>query len=370
MAIRQLQREKTIDTDFFKGIAIILVVLTHTHQPFSDLPMILKNFLSFFQMGTQVFLILSCFGLCFSYKKNHPTYFAFLKHRLFKIGLGYWIAVFVYVIAAFLSNIIMGINIIGNRIDPIAVICNLLMIHGVVWAPDINNGVVFGGWFVGTIVCFYILFPFLYRIYFSEKFVWWTKARVVVFPFCVQLLSFAFVYSIGLINRNFFCGNNTFMYFNIINQLPCLSLGFSLFDIVEKKMVVKASLIKSITCIVASAFLFFSKFDIAFILVPFIFGSGFLYLFAFSVGLRREKTLKENIVMKFGRFSFGIYLFHILLAYGIAKILLQIIGIPLNNQILYLFAFIIVIVIVFLVSYLIGKLFYALTNWLYRVLRI
>ena len=56
-------------TRFCKGIAILFVVLCHSHQTFT-LPTPLNSVFSFFQIGVQLFMLLSAMGLCFSYSKS------------------------------------------------------------------------------------------------------------------------------------------------------------------------------------------------------------------------------------------------------------------------------------------------------------
>ena len=56
-------------TEFLKGIAILLIVLVHSHQTF-DLHPVAANVLSFSQTATYLFFMLSAYGICFSYDKN------------------------------------------------------------------------------------------------------------------------------------------------------------------------------------------------------------------------------------------------------------------------------------------------------------
>lgn len=56
-------------TEFLKGIAILLIVLVHSHQTF-DLHPVAANVLSFSQTATYLFFMLSAYGICFSYDKT------------------------------------------------------------------------------------------------------------------------------------------------------------------------------------------------------------------------------------------------------------------------------------------------------------
>lgn len=360
-------------TTSVKGFAIIMIILTHAHQPFTELNPIIKNPLSFCQMGTQIFLILSCFGLCISYTKNKPRYFPFLKHRVLKIGVAYWIAILLYLILALISNLYYSENIIGTSTNPIAIICNVFLSHGIIPVMEVCNNVVRGGWFIGTIVLFYVIFPFLYKIYFLQKSKVWQKYRIIIFPVITQIISFVIIYGLGIlyskgiIRENLICYNNSVVYFNIINQLPCLCLGFSLYDIcVNFNKRIRFTLLYSLLFFGISIFLFFF-FGIhsilirtAFIIEPFVFGCGFVFfIFSLSplVSNKAKKQIKKSksIMFKFGIASFGIYLIHFFFVYDLERYVLKIIN-PATGTIFYTLTFALCLLIVFPLSYFAGWL--------------
>lgn len=355
-------------TNLFRGIAIIMVILTHAHQPFSELPPLIKNPLSFFQMGAQIFLILSCFGLCISYSSKKPRYFTFIKHRITKLGKGYWIAIACYLALSLISILAVHQNVFHNNTDPVAVIINILLLHGMTPSIEITNYVVFGGWFVGTLALYYVVFPVLYKVYFTNKFTWWVNCRRVLFPLCIQLVCFICVYGIGRYNKEYFCSNDTVIYYNIINQLPCICLGFSLYDLCAvSKKTVRFPMLKSLLFLSTSVFLFFYQGQIRiftksqFILLPFIFGCGFIYFYLLCGRILSDNSIRKkgitHIIRNFGVFSFGIYLLHPFFAYSFERFILNnIYGVYLKSSPYpwYLAIFIICLIIVFVCSFWVG----------------
>ena len=141
-----------------KGFAIFIIIICHFMQRFEhDVSYNFYNITQFFQTGCQLFFLLSCFTLCLSYDKNKPTYWGFIKKRISKLIIPYWLAI----ILLFCVNLIINKNgiVIPYTIDSryTSLLYNFLFIHGFKYSI-INNNVVLGGWFVGAIVILYFLF--------------------------------------------------------------------------------------------------------------------------------------------------------------------------------------------------------------------
>lgn len=56
--------------DALRGIAILLVVIVHTSESIKNLNPSLIKFLSFGQLGVQLFFVLSAYTLCLSYSSS------------------------------------------------------------------------------------------------------------------------------------------------------------------------------------------------------------------------------------------------------------------------------------------------------------
>jgi len=124
-------------TDFFKGVAIILVILVHSHQAF-DLSPMFNAVQRFGQMGCQIFFVLSSLGLCFSYSKKQLPFIPFMKKRVSKLLIGYYGAIFLHAVYRVLLAIMQGKNIVSALNIP-GIIINMLFLNGFVPINIINN---------------------------------------------------------------------------------------------------------------------------------------------------------------------------------------------------------------------------------------
>jgi len=230
MKVNTLERCWTVT--FFKGIAIIMVILVHAAQRFS-LPLWSTMLPKFSQMGCQIFFVLSAFTLCLSLDKKKDGFMAFMRKRMIRIAPGYWSMIIIYLCLATVSYLILDSNIFNTETNIYGLLSNAIFIHGLL-PTRANNLVVRGGWFVGTIVIFYLLTPLLYKIY-NQKNPYWEKIRYIVFPLLVEILTDSFIILIIMVVPSLDCGNNSYLYFSFINQFGCYSLGFSLFDLYKNK---------------------------------------------------------------------------------------------------------------------------------------
>ncbi|WP_091134607.1 acyltransferase family protein [Flavobacterium anhuiense] len=89
--------------DVIRGIAILMVVITHTaQQGLVKLPHLLSVFLSFGARGVQIFVIASAFTLFRSYKKRNkieksPVKNFFIR-RFFRIAPIYYLGIIYYIL--------------------------------------------------------------------------------------------------------------------------------------------------------------------------------------------------------------------------------------------------------------------------------
>lgn len=293
---------------FLKGIAIIMVVLVHSAQPFK------VHGLEFMQMGCQIFFVLSGFTLALSYDKNYTGYKSFLQHRYIKLLPGYSMTICLGLILSGISILLFKKNITGIDTNPADIIINLIMIHGLF--PTIaNNHVVRGGWFVGTIVLLYITFPLLIKLFKNKfkdnKLTYFNVVFLFIFINCVIaiILKITFDYTIE---------NNSFEYFSVVNQLPCFILGIVLYNLRDRINYNKEKLLLMVLFLLSiSIVIFYTEYTFSFVLLPGIFSIFTIYLFV----LLRKFTdkISKNIIVKsisqIGDISFPIYLIHSFIVY-------------------------------------------------------
>ncbi len=357
-----IKTRKSIDSiDFFKGIAILLVVLVHSAQRFS-IPFWTSVIPSIGQLGCQMFFVLSSFSLCLGYSEKKIRYLDFMKRRISKMVIGYWSMIIFYLSLNILFAIRDDESIVTFFANP-GLYMNILFLHGFSSDKAVVNGIVRGGWFVGTITVLYLLFPFLLKT-FNVKNKIWSKVKIVVFPTTTYILSSLFFILLSCFTMDYTFKNNSVSYFSFINQLPCFALGFSLYEIYKNNIFskYKYSLIKFIICSTLSLFLFFSKIENSFIFISFIVALAFFYIYVYS---QNSVSISDKInseiaifrmIKNFGKNSFSIYLTHPIIVHILIKPILEILIKIYDNQI---FWYIIFCPIMFILSYYLAVVF----NW-------
>lgn len=280
----------------FKGIAIMGVLFCHYSQIF-NIDFLFNKISLFGQMGCQIFFLLSCFTLSISFEKKHENYFSFLKKRYMKLFLEWYIMIILFALIASKNNI----NIF-DKTYLIGIILNLFFLHGLNNNLLINNKIVYGGWFVGTIVIFYILFPFLYKLF--KKYNHFISFYIFIFS-CVIMSLITLLFNVKV-------NNNSYFYYFFLNQLPCFSLGFYLYYLYSNKLInkVKNSFSKFLFLFLIAIILFYKNFSFSFIFLPFIFGLSIIYAYIFVNNHFRIKknNFFVNLLYKFGLNSWYIYL--------------------------------------------------------------
>jgi hypothetical protein len=348
-------------TDFFKGIAIILVILVHSHQAFDLLPMF-NAVQRFGQMGCQIFFVLSSLGLCFSYSKKQLPFIPFMKKRVSKLLIGYYGAIILHAVYRVLVAIMQGKDIVSSLNIP-GIIINMLFLNGFVPINGINNTIVRGGWYVGTTVILYALFPLLYKIYFTEKNAFWKKYRAIIFPLAIFCITFPAIIIAGLIHPALMCSNNSFVYFSFVNQLTPFSLGLVLFDIKNQLRITKKTLLFSLLALIVSIILFFGEFQYSFVFCPSFVAISFLLLYMWvSTNQNIYNTINEGsnciirTILKFGANSFSIYLTHSFIVYEFSMVCLKFLHMMHPNDLVwYIVLLPIEFCLIFIVGYVYNK---------------
>lgn len=220
------------DTQFFKGIAIIMIILhnyMHLLEGFgleNESSFKQTRFLSFLELissfslhnivtalfaflghyGVQLFIFFSAYGLSIIYQKSKSSDLNFILKRLKKIYFLLAFAIIFFIAFRYFRT--------GSVFPKSVVIESFLMGSTISSFFDIYLYKIFSGpyWFFPLIIQLYILFPFLYKIVskFEKKNLW---------------LLFALVY-ILIIPLHFFTASNQFTLFgNIFGHLPEVLLG-------------------------------------------------------------------------------------------------------------------------------------------------
>ena len=343
-------------TRFFKGVAILSVFICHSHQSFT-LPGSLNYFFSFFQVGVQLFMLVSGMGLCFSYHKTPVRWCTFMKKRLAKIAVLYWFAIALaaaYRTAyAFVthSDMLQALNLPG-------ILFNALFLHGLSPDSTINNHIVRGGWFIGTLVLYYALFPLLYRLYFNPKRIW-AKYRVYLFPLSI----FAASTCLYALMRHYRLPDSLF---HLVSQLSPFCLGLPLFDLQRNNAVnrIKHPFYKCSFFALLALVLYFAQLPIA---TFYIFSIFIAFFYAFLGAIQHfqgstpisKRSPILTILNAVGEHSFPVYLTHSYIAFDLCAIARSLLTGIYANDLLW---FVLLQPFVIALSYSFGKLFHQAVN--------
>jgi peptidoglycan/LPS O-acetylase OafA/YrhL len=171
------------ETNFLKGIAIILIALHNYYRWISPMngenefefsrlyalnsyiiirsdPFeLLHVFFSFLgHYGVQAFIVISAYGLTRSFRNRQPGYGRYLLHRINKLYPAIWFAAIAFILFNILTTgRMIGIDLLHNIIIQLTLFANLIP----------GKAMVVSGpwWFWSFIFGFYLVFPVIYRFY-------------------------------------------------------------------------------------------------------------------------------------------------------------------------------------------------------------
>lgn len=277
---------KTID--ILKGIAMMMIILCHLQQSFSSI----FNFLSFGQMGCQIFFVVSGFCLTYSYKKKPKKILSFYKSRYLSIAPAFYISIILtFIIRTILLSFDSKAFSISENYQIFPIICNFLLIHGFF---TFSNSLLPGAWYVGTLVIMYLTFPAVVCFFDKKRrhpvLVWFILSTAAI---TTLLIGSKIIFGESIIY------NNTFRYFCIFNQFPCFCIGILLYyNIFEKETKNNSSI--SLTCCIGffalSVISFFYNTKFSYVISPV--SIGIFTYFLLKIIMRYE-IRKDFLVLKF-----------------------------------------------------------------------
>ncbi len=331
--------------DIVKGIAIWMVILVHSRQTFLNLAPWLRIF-DIGQMGCQMFFVVSGLTSMMSYERLQSCG-KFYRKRIEAIIPGWWAAIFLIYILNSISLAVSG-NIIrfGANRKPLSILCNLLLLHGLL--PFCNNNVYGGAWFIGTLAVFYVAAPAVYKLY--TKLIQKDPFLIKCIPWIAQIIACTIVVGAYFITKNPSITLNKygFAYYNFISQSGCFLLGAVLYFELKNGEIIKKDLwLRKILCIVCLYMLFhmfFTKWAYYSVLVSFAMGlftyNLLLCMIAAEIRSRKifEGSLICNVLGKYGKHSYYIYLMHFYFVWSIPLMIQGIFGmmdIRVNDNVIY-----------------------------------
>lgn len=303
--------------DIVKGIAIVMIILVHYNQSF------VSNFsiFSFFSSGCQIFFVVSGFGSAISFSKkcdNNVSYKSaskvFYISRMISIAPAWYLMLLViYIVNTFLL-ILTGNTIgFGNNRKPLAIICNLLFLNGLL--PFCNNDVMPGGWYIGTAMLLYLITPLLYLLY--KKAGGLKERRVLCF-----VLS-ALSVMIAILLTALFPEHKWFLYNNIVTQLPCFLMGMLMYFEIDEQFLPKRRAIiyaiAGIAVMVTAVKIFFNPFFCgSYILAAVLVGLSTYLILQYMIWYESEKRYGRifDLLIRIGSKSLYVYLVHGFFVWG------------------------------------------------------
>ena len=333
---------------FFRGIAILMVVMVHSFQAF-DVSSVAKFVPRFGQMGCQFFFILSAYCLCMSNAKKATKVGLFYSRRFLSLAPGYWMTILINLFIVALSTIIFGYSIYNVDTKLVDIILNLLLLHGFVpfWGP--MNSVVMGGWFVGTLAIFYLLFPILHKLYFYDN-LRWKSIRPFIFPLGITIICSLLIIISG-IGQDTYCVNSSVKYFSFINQLPSFAFGFSLYDLAQNGKN-KFYFPLAIVFFLATIVLFYNPCKISFVYAPTLMTAFVLFLFLSLNGWESTNKI-SSFICNLGDKSYAIYLSHFWIMFALIDLIKELAGnieLGISNDVIYLLSLPFTLLLVYLLA--------------------
>ena len=276
--------------DAIRGIAILLVIMTHSFQIF-DLGSKLNAMFSMGAKGVQMFFVASSFTLflSFNHRKNTEERYIrnFFIRRFFRIAPMYYIGICFF----FLTKEMQDSNQLAS------IISNIFFIHGI--NPLWISSIVPGGWSISAEMIFYLLVPFLaIKIKNTNQ-----SINFILFSYIISMLFRIILIKYPLVNNERLM--DVFIYSNLINQLPIFGIGIlSYFLILKKDYRIKVE----------------SFFVIFLLLISHMIWNVFLtntllfsllwVLLIFILSIKEFKFLVNRFTVFMGKISYSSYLIH------------------------------------------------------------
>jgi peptidoglycan/LPS O-acetylase OafA/YrhL len=307
--------EKLDYIDILRGIAILMVMLVHTSQAVNGVSQLVGDIDRYGQMGVQLFFVASAYTLCFSRIKRaeeKQPLRSFWIRRFFRIAPLYYVAIIAYFLAESNMHILALIKLPYSLYNFETIAANILFIHGFVLSA--NNNIVPGGWSIGTEMAFYLLFPFLFSLCDRA-----CKQYGIISLYGLVGISMLLNIAIQLALQYFFAislHDNSFIYYNLINQLPVFLLGMTIFFHhhyqipIQLPMPLQIAIFIVVT--IAGMILLPSKqYWLVATFLPVIAGSSFVFL----LNIFRELKYSNTFLTEIGRVSYSMYIFHFMFAW-------------------------------------------------------
>lgn len=311
--------------DVARGLAIILVIIVHTALIIPDLSSIVKKISGLGQLGVQLFFVVSAYTLCLSYDRrvNEPCKVtAFYLRRFFRIAPLYYLGIPIYFTVRHLDGLFNANPWFSTESYQLGnILANLFFIHGFV--ESANNTIVPGGWSIGTEMAFYLIFPAIYpawkKVYKNRN----AKVAIIMFLTLLPLnylLQKAISATTGLPLHN-----NSFLYFNLLNQLPVFLVGITYYLYKQQNPAPlngKSLLVIYLSSAAMIILAWFSSSKSIYALLPTLSAALFIALLESLA----NRNVNCSALARIGKVSFSMYIFHFIFAWNLAPMIVNLVS--------------------------------------------
>jgi peptidoglycan/LPS O-acetylase OafA/YrhL len=298
--------------DALRGYAILGVIIVHTSQRVTELPVWLARVSAEGAIGVQLFYVISAFTLFYSMSYGHENeknhFINFFIRRFFRIAPAFYIALVYYLWSGgFGPRYWLGDALSITAGNILSTVCFL---NG--WNPYWINSIVPGGWSVAVEMMFYMTMPLLYMTIINMR-----RAIILTFVLAVS----GYFLNIFMLGHPFIGYSrlwNEYIFFWFPNQLPVFCSGIVLFYLLKNKLLTHHGQKSSVQPRQSALLILLSLTAIIYYLIggsTFGIPSHLLYsvcfvMFAYGIGTYQSKILVNRFINYLGRISFSAYLIH------------------------------------------------------------
>ena len=314
--VKLIDADRKLDyIDIARGVAILMVMLVHTSQAVNGISQLVSDIDQYGQMGVQLFFVASAYTLCFSSVKRadeQQPLISFWIRRFFRIAPLYYVAMISYFLLESNMHILALIKMPYSLYNFQTIAANILFIHGFV--PSANNNIVPGGWSIGTEMAFYLIFPILFAL-FDRAY----KQSGITALYSLVGLSILLNIGVQLSAQQLFkvkIDDNSFIYYNLINQLPVFLLGMTIFFHHHYQIPLRLSTPIQIAIFVAVTIIGViilpsKQYWLVATFLPVISGISFVFL----LNILKELKYSNIFLTEIGQASYSMYIFHFMFAW-------------------------------------------------------
>lgn len=293
--------------DFMKGIAICGIVMIHSGA--ASLPTYVGKLGRCGERGVQIFFVISAFLMFMSldnyYYNDNLNVMKWYKEKFCRLMPLWYMAIALYTA--------MGGNLYylgsAGKVSFVNVLVHILFLNG--FFPLYCNSIIGGEWYIGALAIMYIIGPILYKRANS------LKKSLLFMILCIAASECYRMVAPGLVvqGKDAQLYDIFFLKFMFINSLPVIAEGIVLYYFIKSSIYDKLRgkgfcfLISGLLIVIVKTLETCEILNLPSVADNAIWGMGFCLIMV-GISMNDHIFSREKLFTKLGRYSFGIYLFH------------------------------------------------------------